>query len=369
MIPYSQIENKLEDKVEFKATSQVLEKDPKTREMFIGDSSYKGIVPERYAVIGSKTAKKRKGERTFYTKYDNEEVAVKFSKKRKYSFKDRVFDKASSRMETPLREARMLNAARENNIEVAEPLLAAYNPRRESVQAGVNFVIKNAGKPKNGEVPYWLTDLAKLKPHFDDSTLESHINSSFKRTLSQLKALRENGMVHRSITPLSHHSKDPFSVYKTDQWNIRGFEKEVNITPTGELKDFEHVSPRKSVRLLSKELLGELTFHDSFRGRRAISYERKRRKFTDFFGDTIAETTLSYAFTAREAGLGLRAIRDTLRDGLEEEGNPEEISEYWLEDLARKSEELVETGQMSSKPLQKIARKYTGDSNIPVIGG
>lgn len=369
MIPYSQIENKLEDKVEFETTSQVLEKDPETREMFIANGKYRNTVPDRKTVTGSKTARKRKGERTFYTKYDNEEVAVKISKARNYSWKDRLLDKKSSRMDTPLREARMLSAARKNGVEVAEPLLAGYNPRRNTVQAGINFIVKKAGKPRNGEVPYWLTDISKVRQHFDESTLESHLNTSFKRTLSQLTKLREQNMVHRSITPLSHHPKDPFSVYKTNQWSIRGFEKEVNITPNGELKDFEHVSPRKSVKLLSEELFGRLTLRDNFQGRRDLSYERKGKKFTDFFGDTIAETTLTYAFTARESGLDKDSIRDILREGFEEAGKPEEVPTYWLEDLARQSKDLVEEGQMSSKPLQKIALKYTGNKNIPIIGG
>ncbi|MFB6144255.1 MAG: hypothetical protein ABEJ98_02995 [Candidatus Nanohaloarchaea archaeon] len=341
MIPYSQIENKLEEKVEFESTRHVLENDSDTRTSYASDSSYENIFPEEKSLEAS-DAERRKGERTFYTEYNGESVAVKISRKTSGSLVGGLARKLLQ-LETPSNEARMLHRARGNGIEVAEPLCAGYGSSPKSGGETLEFVVKNAGDPKSGEVPYWLTDMGKLSSSYEDSKLESHLNESLQRTLGQLSELRDAGLIHRSMTPISHRVDDGFSVYSEMNF-VRHFGEEVNITPTGELKDFEHV---KKPRM-------------------------KRLRRTDRFADSVAETFFSYLWTARSCGFSKKETASSFFQAVEEiSGRDENIHrarERTLRELSGEVGSVRKGGKMLSTSLRELALQVTHDRKISSPG-
>lgn len=205
---------------------------------------------------------RRGQERTFYTATEGESFAIKVYDR---GLDDNSLPSTGGRLETATQEAEMLEAARSAGIDVAVPV--AVNRSEDET-----FLVKNAGNPEDGEVPYWITDLGYLgqSGEYDESDVESHLADAMEKSMRQIMELQEQGIVHRSLTPMSHRENHGFSIYE-DFLNVRYLSPEVNFTPTGELKDFEHA-------------------------------ERPPGD-TQNIGDPIAETVLTYLWTATGAGL------------------------------------------------------------------
>ena len=333
MIPYSQIENKLEDRTDYGAVVGTLDKDSDVDTVKSKNEGYAGIVRKDKW----RDMERRSDERTFYGEIEGEKVAVKnFGA---HSLK-RLLSEFKTLRCTAINEYRKLEAARKLGLDVSEPLaITDYQ--------GVRQLVKNAGDPSDGEVPFWLTDIGRISSSYDDSQIESHLNSCLKETLRQLSTLKDKGLVHRSMTPISHSGRDEFSVYGSKNL-IRKFGEEVNITPTGELKDFEHV---QKVRF-------------------------KRLRKSDWFADPVAETVLSYIWTAQKAGFGAEEASSMVHQAIDEvsekDGNiysPRKSSLKKLHEqvsLYRNREQHDQFYQrcMESVPLREVAIQVTHDDKI-----
>lgn len=286
---------------------------------------------------------RRGDERTSYTNIDGEHVAVKAYTQ----------TPDTGELETPINEAEMLEAARNLGLDVAEPLTVTSDPEN-------SYLFKRAGHPEDGEVPYWMTDFptAVKNGSYTESEVESHLADSFNKTMEQLLTLREEGLIHTSISPLSHATNaswgvdEEFSVYG-EQALIRELPREVNIAPTGELKDFEHVA--------------ESDYKPSH-----IPWNRNP---DDGFGQPVAETVATYLWTASAAGLEDKTARDIITGSLDElttDYNVELPDQRILEQASenihwfRKGLTTDQKGReaFDSVPLRKVAQQITGDDVI-----
>lgn len=282
-------------------------------------------------------AERRGDERTFYADTDNDKVAIKVYGQGRNDIRAR-----NSGLETANQEAEMLQAARDAGIDVAEPV--AVN-RTDSE----TFLIKNAGSPENGEVPYWITDVGHLgqSGEYSESGVESHLAEAMETSMRQLMELSERGIVHRSLTPMSHRENDGFSVYDGFN-NVRYLSPEVNFTPTGELKDFEHA---------------ERSFGDN-----------------QNIGDPIAETVVTYLWTAKGAGLDDDTAASVVSGPIDELSTDYDIMAPNQADLRQIANSIsdfaLETGQdpdrsrgyMSATPIREVTRQITGDIRIDGVG-
>ncbi len=269
----------------------------------------------------------RLGERTVYTEVKGNEIAIK-------EYSDLGIETAGDQIETnyetqglktPEQEAEMLEKARKLGLDVATPL-------RVNASTEGTYLIKDAGDPETGEVPYWLTDLQYTG--ITGSDIESHLAESMEKTMEQMLTLRDEGYIHRSITPLSHRGNDGFSVYQGFNY-LRHFSPEVNISPTGELKDFEHVESTDTV--------------------------------PERFADPVAETALAYLWTASECGLGADDASSVVTAPVSELATDFEVGvprQTEVKAVYEDLQNLLAGGRMDTSSIRELASTIAQDNNV-----
>lgn len=286
-----------------------------------GDQPFELLFPEAEEVV------RRTGERTVYTEVNGNEIAVKEYPELSAEIQDgRLVPRYETEgLETPEQEAEMLETARKLGLDVATPL-------RVNASTEGTYLIKDAGDPETGEVPYWLTDLQYTE--ITGSDIESHLAESMEKTMEQLLTLRDEGYVHRSITPLSHRGSDGFSVYQSFNY-LRHFSPEVNISPTGELKDFEHVEST------------------------AIASER--------FADPVAETVLAYLWTASECDLNADDASSVVAAPISELSTEFDIgipTYTEVRDVYNDLQDLLAGGRMDTGSIRELASTIAQDDGV-----
>ncbi len=274
----------------------------------------------------------KRPERTSYLKIKGVYVAVK----------------KSSGIKDVLLEAKMLKKARECGLRAATPL-------RVSVKDSHGLLFKKAGYP-DGEIPYCLTDLVKIEEHFRPSKIESHITDALETTMKEFMKLAENGLVHTSISPISHQwQRVPFDI--TSDGPIRGWDPNINILPTGELKDFEHVEDE------------------------AYDEAYDQRLDSERLSTPISEILFSYAWTGVECGITGKKVAESIKDVFslksmnKELGTPDiRYLTGLVNDIKKSAKEVVNgtykdsSGTLpgiDSRNLRRAVRKITRDTRIP----